>query len=54
MQEEEELEREELTRRKAIYSLILAEIEDPLLQMEENAEKIKAIHKEHFNVSLSS
>ncbi|XP_054580429.1 coiled-coil domain-containing protein 178 [Eptesicus fuscus] len=49
LQEEEELEREELTRRKAIYSLILTEIEDPLLQMEENAEKIKAIHKEHFN-----
>ncbi|XP_036274605.1 coiled-coil domain-containing protein 178 [Pipistrellus kuhlii] len=48
LQEEEELEWEELTRRKAIYSLVLVEIEEPLLQMEENAEKIKAIHKKHF------
>ncbi|XP_059560926.1 coiled-coil domain-containing protein 178 [Myotis daubentonii] len=49
LQEEEQLEREELLRRIAIYSLTLAEIEEPLLQMEENAEQIKALHKEHFS-----
>ncbi|XP_014404764.1 PREDICTED: coiled-coil domain-containing protein 178, partial [Myotis brandtii] len=49
LQEEEQLEREELLRRIAIYSLTLAEIEEPLLQMEENAEQIRTIHIEHFN-----
>ncbi|ELK28264.1 hypothetical protein MDA_GLEAN10016520 [Myotis davidii] len=53
LQEEEQLEREELIRRIAIYSLTLTEIEEPLLQMEENAEQIKALHKEHFNAEHS-
>ncbi|XP_008054408.1 coiled-coil domain-containing protein 178, partial [Carlito syrichta] len=40
-------ERQELLKRKAIYAITLSEIQEPLLQLEEDAERIRAIHKEH-------
>jgi len=39
-------------RKKAIYSLALAEMEKPLLKLEEEAEKIKTCHQEHADVSI--
>ncbi|XP_016051474.1 PREDICTED: coiled-coil domain-containing protein 178 [Miniopterus natalensis] len=49
LQEEEVLEKEELLQRKAVYSLILAELEEPLLQVEEDAQRVKMSHREHFD-----
>uniref|UniRef100_F1MFC7 Coiled-coil domain containing 178 n=2 Tax=Bos TaxID=9903 RepID=F1MFC7_BOVIN len=47
LQEEQTLEKQDLMRKKAIYSLALAEMEKPLLKLEEEAEKIKTCHQEH-------
>ncbi|KAM5218509.1 coiled-coil domain-containing protein 178 [Hipposideros larvatus] len=47
LQEEQELLKQDLMQKKAMYSLILAEIEAPLLQMEEDAIRIKTLHQEH-------
>uniref|UniRef100_A0A2K6F4D6 Coiled-coil domain containing 178 n=1 Tax=Propithecus coquereli TaxID=379532 RepID=A0A2K6F4D6_PROCO len=40
------LERQELMKQKAIYALALAELEAPLLQLEEEAARIRNIHQE--------
>ncbi|ELK05669.1 hypothetical protein PAL_GLEAN10023121, partial [Pteropus alecto] len=50
VQEELTLEKQDLLKKKAIYSQILAEIEAPLLQMEEDAERMKTVHEEHSDV----
>ncbi|XP_072805151.1 coiled-coil domain-containing protein 178 [Vicugna pacos] len=50
LQEEQALEREELTRKKAIYNLALAEMEIPLLKLEEDAMKIRAVYKEQSEI----
>nr|KAF6421863.1 coiled-coil domain containing 178 [Rousettus aegyptiacus] len=50
VQEELALEKQDLLKKKAIYSQILAEIEEPLLQMEEDAERMKTVHEEHSGV----
>ncbi|KAM9677249.1 coiled-coil domain-containing protein 178 [Dama dama] len=47
LQEEQTLEKQELLRKKAIYSLALGEMEKPLLKLEEEAERIKTCHQEH-------
>uniref|UniRef100_A0A8C3X1G5 Coiled-coil domain containing 178 n=1 Tax=Catagonus wagneri TaxID=51154 RepID=A0A8C3X1G5_9CETA len=47
LQEEISLEKKNLIRTKAIYALALGQIEIPLLQLEEEAIKIRTIHKEH-------
>lgn len=52
LQEEQTLEKQDLMRKKAIYSLALAEMEKPLLKLEEEAEKIKTCHQEHADVSI--
>ncbi|MXQ79855.1 hypothetical protein E5288_WYG006983 [Bos mutus] len=50
LQEEQTLEKQDLMRKKAIYSLALAEMEKPLLKLEEEAEKIKTCHQEHADL----
>ncbi|KAB0357838.1 hypothetical protein FD754_001994, partial [Muntiacus muntjak] len=50
LQEEQTLEKQELLRKKAIYSLALGEMEKPLLQLEEEAERIKTYHREHADL----
>ena len=52
LQDEQTLEKQDLLRKKAIYSLALAEMEKPLLKLEEEAEKIKTCHQEHADVSI--
>uniref|UniRef100_A0A287A194 Coiled-coil domain containing 178 n=1 Tax=Sus scrofa TaxID=9823 RepID=A0A287A194_PIG len=47
LQEEFSLEKLNLSRTKAIHALALGQIEIPLLQLEEEAIKIRTIHKEH-------
>uniref|UniRef100_A0A671G6K9 Coiled-coil domain containing 178 n=1 Tax=Rhinolophus ferrumequinum TaxID=59479 RepID=A0A671G6K9_RHIFE len=47
LQEDQELVKEEFLNKKAMYSLILAEIEAPMLQMEEDAVRMKTLHQEH-------
>ncbi|XP_005372816.1 PREDICTED: coiled-coil domain-containing protein 178 isoform X2 [Chinchilla lanigera] len=46
VQETQSLERQNLMKRKAIYALTLAEILEPLQQLEEDAVRIQAMHKE--------
>uniref|UniRef100_A0A8C6D8K7 Coiled-coil domain containing 178 n=1 Tax=Moschus moschiferus TaxID=68415 RepID=A0A8C6D8K7_MOSMO len=53
IQEEQTLEKQDLLRKKAIYSLALAEMEKPLLKLEEEAEKIKTCHQEHADDKCS-
>ncbi|XP_070308901.1 coiled-coil domain-containing protein 178 isoform X3 [Odocoileus virginianus] len=50
LQEEQTLEKQELLRKKAIYSLALGEMEKPLLKLEEEAERIKSCHQEHADL----
>ncbi|KAM7228737.1 hypothetical protein CapIbe_020025 [Capra ibex] len=50
LQDEQTLEKQDLLRKKAIYSLALAEMEKPLLKLEEEAEKIKTCHQEHADL----
>ncbi|XP_062933570.1 coiled-coil domain-containing protein 178 [Cynocephalus volans] len=47
IQEAQIIERQELVKKKAIYALALAEIEEPLLQLEGDAVRIRTIYKEH-------
>ncbi|XP_053427317.1 coiled-coil domain-containing protein 178 [Nycticebus coucang] len=47
LQETQLQERHELMKKKAIYTLALAEIEPPLLDLEAEAERIRALHKRH-------
>ncbi|XP_076991797.1 coiled-coil domain-containing protein 178 isoform X7 [Tamandua tetradactyla] len=42
-------ERQELAEKKAVYTLALSEMEAPLLQLEEDAVRIRMTHQEHFN-----
>ncbi|KAM8780263.1 coiled-coil domain-containing protein 178 [Rhynchonycteris naso] len=46
IQEEQALETQELIRRKALYTLILSEIQMPLVEMEQEAVRIQTIHEE--------
>ncbi|XP_057554187.1 coiled-coil domain-containing protein 178 [Hippopotamus amphibius kiboko] len=50
LQEEQALEKQELVRKKAVYALALAEMETPLLKLEEEAVKIRTCHKEHHDL----
>ncbi|XP_036730191.1 coiled-coil domain-containing protein 178 [Balaenoptera musculus] len=50
LQEEQALEKQDLMRKKAIYALALAEMEIPLLKLEEEAVKIRTCHKEHTDL----
>ncbi|XP_037010428.2 coiled-coil domain-containing protein 178 [Artibeus jamaicensis] len=50
LQEKQILEKQELLKRKVMFSLILAETEAPLVQMENDAVRIKNIHKEQFEI----
>lgn len=52
IQDEHVLEKNKHMEMKTTYSLILAEMEAPLLQMEEDAMRIRAIHEEHSEVSI--
>ncbi|XP_042818600.1 coiled-coil domain-containing protein 178 isoform X1 [Panthera tigris] len=47
IQEEQILERQDFMEKKAMYTLALAELETPLLELEEDAAKIRTAHKEH-------
>uniref|UniRef100_A0A8C0I3E6 Coiled-coil domain containing 178 n=1 Tax=Balaenoptera musculus TaxID=9771 RepID=A0A8C0I3E6_BALMU len=53
LQEEQALEKQDLMRKKAIYALALAEMEIPLLKLEEEAVKIRTCHKEHTDDKCS-
>ncbi|KAM5305481.1 coiled-coil domain-containing protein 178 [Glossophaga mutica] len=48
LQEQQIFEKQDLLKRKVMYSLILAETETPLVQMEKDAKRIKNVHKEQF------
>ncbi|XP_027432446.1 coiled-coil domain-containing protein 178 isoform X1 [Zalophus californianus] len=50
IQEEQILERQELLEKKAMCALALAELETPLLELEEDAVRIRTIHKEHSDI----
>lgn len=52
IQESQLLERQDLLQKKAIYNLTIAGMEEPLSQMEEEAERIRAIHQDQTNVSI--
>lgn len=52
LQEEQALEKQDLMRKKTIYALALAEMEIPLLKLEEEAVKLRTCHKEHSDVSI--
>uniref|UniRef100_A0A2K6PXD2 Coiled-coil domain containing 178 n=1 Tax=Rhinopithecus roxellana TaxID=61622 RepID=A0A2K6PXD2_RHIRO len=41
------LERKELMKNRAIYAISLAELQEPLLQLEDEAERIRTLYKEH-------
>ncbi|XP_023365936.1 coiled-coil domain-containing protein 178 [Otolemur garnettii] len=47
LQETHLQERHELMKKKAIYTLALAEIEPPLQRLEADAERIRSMHKRH-------
>ncbi|XP_040840593.1 coiled-coil domain-containing protein 178 [Ochotona curzoniae] len=49
IQESQLLERQDLLQKKAIYNLTIAGMEEPLSQMEEEAERIRAIHQDQTN-----
>uniref|UniRef100_A0A2K6PXC9 Coiled-coil domain containing 178 n=1 Tax=Rhinopithecus roxellana TaxID=61622 RepID=A0A2K6PXC9_RHIRO len=44
------LERKELMKNRAIYAISLAELQEPLLQLEDEAERIRTLYKEHSAV----
>ncbi|XP_004479073.2 coiled-coil domain-containing protein 178 [Dasypus novemcinctus] len=48
IQEKQAQERQELAEKKAIYTLALSEIETPMLQLEEDAIRIRTAHELHF------
>ncbi|XP_024613713.1 coiled-coil domain-containing protein 178 [Neophocaena asiaeorientalis asiaeorientalis] len=50
LQEEQALEKQDLMRKKTIYALALAEMEIPLLKLEEEAVKLRTCHKEHSDL----
>lgn len=50
IQEEQILERRELLEKRATYALALAELETPLLKLEEDAVRIRTTHKEHSDM----
>ncbi|CAK7310753.1 Coiled-coil domain-containing protein 178 [Vulpes lagopus] len=50
IQEEQILERRELLEKKVTYALALAELETPLLKLEEDAVRIRTTHKEHSDM----
>ncbi|XP_030616559.1 coiled-coil domain-containing protein 178 [Delphinapterus leucas] len=50
LQEEQALEKQDLMRKKTIYALALAEMEIPLLKLEEEAVKLRNCHKEHSDL----
>ncbi|XP_004684053.1 PREDICTED: coiled-coil domain-containing protein 178 [Condylura cristata] len=50
IQDEQALEREALMKQKSMYTMILSQIERPLLQLEQDAVKVKTIYKEHFDI----
>ncbi|XP_066102336.1 coiled-coil domain-containing protein 178 [Saccopteryx bilineata] len=50
IQEEQALEMQELIRRKALYTLILAEIQLPLLEIEQEAVRIQTVHGEQSDI----
>nr|XP_044990689.1 coiled-coil domain-containing protein 178 [Jaculus jaculus] len=47
IQESQFLERQDLVRMKALYALVLSEIELPLQKLEEDAMRLRATHQEH-------
>ncbi|XP_037662129.1 coiled-coil domain-containing protein 178 isoform X2 [Choloepus didactylus] len=49
IQEMQAKEMQELEEKKAIYALAFSEIETPLLQLEEDAVRIRATHEQHFH-----
>uniref|UniRef100_A0A8C8WSI5 Coiled-coil domain containing 178 n=1 Tax=Panthera leo TaxID=9689 RepID=A0A8C8WSI5_PANLE len=53
IQEEQILERQDFMEKKAMYTLALAELETPLLELEEDAAKIRTAHKEHADEKRS-
>uniref|UniRef100_A0A8C0LXB9 Coiled-coil domain containing 178 n=2 Tax=Canis lupus familiaris TaxID=9615 RepID=A0A8C0LXB9_CANLF len=53
IQEEQILERRELLEKRATYALALAELETPLLKLEEDAVRIRTTHKEHSDEKRS-
>ncbi|XP_059883758.1 coiled-coil domain-containing protein 178 [Delphinus delphis] len=50
LQEEQALEKQDLTRKKAIYALALAKTKIPLLKLEEEAVKLRTCHEEHSDL----
>ncbi|CAD7674909.1 unnamed protein product [Nyctereutes procyonoides] len=50
IQEEQILERRELLEKRVTYALALAELETPLLKLEEDAVRIRTTHKEHSDM----
>lgn len=48
IQEDQINEKQQLLKKKAVYALTLAELDKPMRQLEEDAEKLRIIHKEHF------
>nr|XP_045743904.1 coiled-coil domain-containing protein 178 [Mirounga angustirostris] len=50
IQEEQILERRELLEKKAMCALALAELEASLLELEEDAIRIRTMHKEHSDI----
>ncbi|XP_031220934.1 coiled-coil domain-containing protein 178 isoform X2 [Mastomys coucha] len=50
MEESQFIEMQEYIRRKALYSMALLEVEEPLKKIEDEAMKIRQLHRQHSNI----